>query len=645
MPNGFNGTILHVDLTKGVITAEHPSEDFYRKYMGGSAMGMYYILREMPAGADPLGPDNVLTLMTGVTTGASISGQSRINANAKSPISGGIGDSQGGGFFPAELKFAGVDGLVIKGKSDKPVYLWIKDGQAELRDASHLTGKITGEVDAILKQELGDDKIEILQHGPAAEKGVLYSSLLSMSNRNNGRTGMGLVMASKNLRAVVVRGTQKPAIADSKSLAALNREGPKLMPENPDMDGLGKYGTASVVMPQHSMGTLPTRNYTEGQFEFAEDISGERMYDTVLRGAAEGKQDKLGRDTCYACVVRCKRVVDIKEGAYKVDHYYGGPEYETLSTFGSYCGVRDLAAVSLANQICNQYGVDTIACGATIAWAMECFEHGILTTEDTGGIELRFGNADAMLETLRQIVTGSTAFGRLLGQGSQRAAAKIGRGSEEFLITFKGAEAPAHMPQAKRSLGLIYMVNPFGADHQSSEHDWMIEEGIASDLYMSRLALLGMPDRLAPMSLGPEKVKFAYLTEVFYSMLDSVELCQFVWGPGWTLYGPAETAKMVSAVTGWDVTVDELMTVGARRLNLLRVFNAREGLDRRHDKMPKKFFKALKGEGPTAGIALDPAEMEAALNEYYRLAGWTEEGLPTRETLQKLDLVWAAELM
>jgi aldehyde:ferredoxin oxidoreductase len=644
MPNGYNGKILHVDLTKGTLAVEEPPESFYRTYMGGSAMGLYYILKEMPRGADPLGPENVLTLMTGVTTGAAISGQSRINANAKSPISGGIGDSQGGGFFPAELKFAGFDGIVVKGKASKPAYLWIKDGIAELKDASHLAGRITGEVESTLKKELGEEKAEVLQHGPAAEKGVLFSSLLSMSNRNNGRTGMGLVMASKNLKAVVVRGTKKPTLADSKGLTALNREGPKLMPDNPDMAGLGKYGTASVVMPQHSMGTLPTYNYKEGQFEFADDLSGEKMYDTILRGAAEGKQDKQGRDTCYSCVVRCKRVVEL-EGKYKVDPVYGGPEYETLGTFGSYCGIKDAAAVALANQICNQYGVDTISCGATIAFAMECYENSILTKEDTGGIDLKFGNAEAMLETLRQIVTGSSDFGRLLGQGSERAAKAIGKGADEHLITVKGAEAPAHMPQAKRSLGLIYAVNPFGADHQSSEHDWMIEEGIASDLYMSRLALLGMPDRLGPMSLGPEKVKFAYLTEVFYSMLDSVELCQFVWGPGWTLYGPAETVELVRTVTGWDVTVDELMAVGERRLNLMRTFNAREGLDRKQDKLPKKFYKALKGEGPTAGIALTREEIESALDGYYKLAGWTNDGVPTKARLEKLDLAWAAELL
>ena len=641
---GYNGKILHVDLTLGNLTVETPPESFYRMYMGGSAMGLYYILKEMPKGADALGPQNVLTLMTGVTTGAAISGQSRINANAKSPISGGIGDSQGGGFFPAELKFAGFDGLVITGKSPKPVFLWIKDGETELRDAAHLGGKITGEVDAILKQELADEKIEILQHGPAAEKGVLYSSLLSMSNRNNGRTGMGLVMASKNLKAVVVRGTHKPALADAKALTAINREGPKMLPENGDMAGLAKYGTASVVMPQNSMGTLPTHNYNESSFEFAEEISGEKLYDVYLRGAEQGKQDKQGRDTCYSCIVRCKRVVEL-DGKYKVDQKYGGPEYETIGTFGSYCSIQDMPAIALANQICNEHAVDTIACGATIAFAMECFEKGIITLEQTGGIELNFGDADAMLEVLRQIVTASTPLGKLLGQGSERAAAVWGNGADECLTTVKGAESPAHMPQAKRSLSLIYAVNPFGADHQSSEHDWMIEEGIASDLYMSRLAQLGMEERLPPLSLGKEKVKFAYLTEVFYSMLDSVELCQFVWGPGWTLYGPQDTADMIKAVTGWDVTVDELMKVGARRLNLMRAFNALEGLDRKDDRLPKKFYKALQGEGPTAGIALSHEEVEAALDEYYKLAGWTNDGLPTKAALTDLDLAWAAALI
>lgn len=634
MPYGYTGKILHVDLTNGTLNVETPEEVFYRKYMGGSAMGMYYILRDMPKGADPLGPENVLTLMTGVTTGAAISGQSRINANAKSPISRGIGDGQGGGFFPAELKFAGFDGIVIKGKASKPVYLFINEGNYELRDASHLMGKITGEVDAILKEELGDNRIEVLQHGPGAENGVIFSSIVSMSNRHVGRTGMGAVMASKNLKAVVVRGTKKPEIYDSKALVALNRTGPKILPDNPDMPGLANDGTATVVMFNNAIGCLPTHNYNEGQFEYADDISGERMSETILKE----------RDTCYACVVRCKRVVEIKEGPYKVDPYYGGPEYETMGTFGSYCGIKNQAAVALANQICNQYGVDTIACGATIAFAMECYETGLITKEQTGGIELKFGDADAMLTALDAIVKNEGPLGKILSQGSERAAKVWGNGADEFLITSKGAEAPAHMPHAKRSLGLIYAVNPFGADHQSSEHDPYYEEGVA-DLNLDRLKMIGLGDPQPAYSLTPEKVRFAYNSQLFFSLCDSAELCQFVWGPAWTLYGPQETADMINAVTGWGVTVDELQEVGARRLNLFRVFNAREGFGRKDDKLPKKFFKALKGTGPTSGFTLTQEEIDTAIDEYYKLAGWTTEGVPTPETLKQHDIAWAAEYL
>ncbi len=645
MPYGYHGKILHIDLTRGEFTVEEPPEAFYRKYMGGSAMALDYLLRNIPAGADALSEDNVLTLMTGVTTGAPISGQSRINANAKSPISGGIGDSQGGGFFPAELKFSGFDGLVIRGKSPKPVYLTILDGKVELHDASHLVGKTTGEVEAMLKEALGDDKIEVLQHGPAAENGVRFASLLSMCSRNNGRTGMGLVMASKRLRAVVVRGKQKPELADPQALAALHRLGAKGMQDNPDMENLGTYGTPGVVMPQNAFGTLPTRNYSEGQFEHAEAISGEVMYDTILRGAATGKQDKLGRDTCYACVVRCKRVVEIAEGAYPVHPGYGGPEYETISTFGSYCGIGDLRAISKANEICNSYGVDTIACGATIAFAMECFQKGIIGLEQTGGLDLRFGNAEAMLAALQQIVRNEGVLGKVLAQGSRRAAEIWGNGAEACLITVKGAEAPAHMPQAKRSLALIYVVNPFGADHQSSEHDWLIEEGMTADLYLQRLRMLGFENPLAPMSLDEDKVRFAYLTQLFYSFLDSAELCQFVWGPAWTLYGPEEICSLLRAVTGWEMSVEDILQVGARRLNLMRVFNAREGLSRKDDRLPQKFFQALQGAGPTSGIALDREEIERALEAYYAMAGWTSQGVPTPATLEQLDLAWVAEYL
>ncbi len=629
MPSGYTGNILHVDLTEGTLTTENPPESFYRKYLGGSAMGMHYILKDMKPGADPLGPDNVLTIMLSVTTGAAISGQSRATVNAKSPLVDGIGDSQMGGFFPAEMKFAGFDGLVIKGKSSKPMYLWLNEGKAELRDASHLWGRTTSEVDAILEKELGDDKIEIAQCGPAGEKLSRLASVINMANRAAGRTGMGAVMGSKNLKAVVVRGKSKRLpVADGKAINTLARTGASILDGNADVKGLQEHGTASVLSFQNASGTLPTRNYNEGQFEDFEPISGEVMTETILKE----------RDTCYACTVNCKRVVETEWQGRPVERKHGGPEYETLSTFGSYTGVKDLDAIAYVNKICNEYGLDTIGTGATVAWAMECYENGVFTEVEVG-FPLKFGDAAAMVR-ITEMLAKREGFGNVLAEGSRKAADRLEKG-HDFLITVKGSEAPAHMPQAKRSLGLIYAVHPFGADHQSSEHDPMVEEG-ASDLYMGRLKLLGFEQTLTPRSLGEDKVRFAMKTQHFYSFLDSADLCQFVWGPAWTLYGPQETVDFVKAVTGWnDFSLDELMKVGERRLNMLRVFNAREGLSRKEDKLPKKFFKALKGTGPTADVALTDEEMTKAQDLYYEMSGWDKTtGNPTPETLKRLELEW-----
>jgi aldehyde:ferredoxin oxidoreductase len=633
MPFGYHGKILHVNLTRATIEVETPPESFYRTYMGGGAMGTYYILREVPQGADPLGAENLLTVFDSVVTGASISGQSRINVNAKSPMSGAIGDSQAGGFFPAEFKFAGYDGIVFRGKSPNWVYLTIINGEVKLNDATHLIGKMTGEVDTLLREEVGDPKAQVMQVGPAAEIGVRFSCIVNMANRVNGRTGMGLVMASKNLKAIVVRGKSKPPIADQKALSELNRAGPPRMTTNPDMS-VGAMGTAGVVMFQNMIGTLPTRNYNEGQFEEAEAISGEKLAETILKR----------RDTCFGCIIRCKRVVEITEGKYTADPLYGGTEYETIGTFGSYCGVGDLAAISHAHQICDMYGVDSITCGATIAFAMECFEKGIITKADTGGIDLRFGNTDAMIEVLKQIVTKTGKLGPILAGGSSRAAEQWGNGAEECLVTVKHEECPAHMPQVKRSLALIYAVNPFGADHQSSEHDPYYEEGVAQ-FNLDRLKEIGLGDPQPGRSLTPEKVRFAFLTQCFYSMMDSLTLCQFVYGPTWCLYGPNDTVKMVTAITGWDVTLDELIRLGHRRITLMRTFNAREGFSRKDDKLPKKFYKPLAGVGPSAGVALSKTELDTALDEYYVLAGFTNDGIPTPKTLRRLDIEWAADYL
>jgi len=614
MTHGYHGKILHIDLTKGKFQVEEPDEAFYRKYLGGSALAMHYLLKDMPAKADPLGPDNILVLALSVVTGAGISGQSRMTAAAKSPLTGAIGDSQGGGFFPAELKFAGFDALVIKGKSPKPVYIWIKDGAYELRDASHLWGSIT-----------------------AGENGVRFAGILSNSNRANGRTGMGAVMGSKNLKAVAVRGKTRPSIADKSRLTKLAKWGATNLADS-DIAGLAKYGTNETTGANQASGTLPSYNYNSGVFEGWEKIDGPTMYDTVLKGAAESKQDRLGRDTCYACTVRCKRVVEIKEGPYQIDSHYGGPEYETTSTFGSYCAIDDLAAICKANEICNKYGMDTISCGATISWAYEVFNEGKLTLDDTDGLDLSWGNAESMVKLTEKIAT-REGFGDLLADGSERAAKKIGRGTEEYLITFKGQEAPAHMPRVKRSLAVIYATNPFGADHQSHEHDPAIEDDF--EYYEERLGVLGFSERVETRSLNRGKMRYAVATQRLYSAMDSLNLCQFVFGPAWQLYGPEDIVELVQAVTGWeDFSYADIENVGERRINMMRVFNAREGFDRQQDQIPEKLFKPLKG-GTSDGWKLDKAEVEGALETYYELSGWdAESGNPTSEKLEELGLSW-----
>jgi aldehyde:ferredoxin oxidoreductase len=631
MAMSIAGTVLHVDLTESKLWVEHPDESLYRKYGGGSAMGLHYILKEMTPGTDPLSPGNILTVFSAIPTGLAISGQSRVAVNARSPLTNAVGDSQAGGFFPASLKFAGFDGIVIRGKAKKPVYLLLNNGKAEIKDASHLWGKFTAESEEILKKELDDSRIEVMQIGPAGEKLVRFAAIINMRNRANGRTGMGAVMGSKLLKAIVVQGNQRVEAFDKQEIVRLNRDGIKRLDEVLDVKGLNINGTGDVVPFQNSIGSLPTRNYREGQFDEFEKISGETVTKTIL----------VDRDTCFGCVVRCKRKVETEYEGKKVLPAYGGAEYETLATFGSYCGNNDLASIQFVNQLCNAYGMDTISCGATIAFAMDCFQNGLISQAETGGIDLRFGNGKAVVEMVEKIGR-REGFGDLLAEGSARASEKIGKGAASFLATCKRQEIPAHAPQAKRSLGLVYAVNPFGADHQSSEHDPMYEEG-GSELYFERLAMIGLKSPQVPGSMEDEKVRFAYLTEVFYSALDTYCLCQFVWGPAWTLYGPAEMASMLKAATGWDVDIPELMIVGERRLNMLRVFNAREGFTRGDDRLPEKFFQPLAGTGPTSGMALDEDHFEHEKDVYFKLAGWdNESGNPTRSKLVELGLDWLA---
>lgn len=619
--------ILNINLDKGEILKNKLSSELYRLYPGGSALGVFLALQDLQIGIDPLSPKNNLVFTVSALTGLPISGISRMNVTAKSPLTGGIGDSQAGGFFPMHLKANGYDGIMINGKSKKPVYLYIDGDNIEIRDASKMWGKVTGESEKLIKQDLGRDDIEIAQIGPGGENLVKYACIINMCNRANGRNGMGAVMGSKNLKAVVVgKGkSSKPFNADR--FFALSKSVINRIEENEAIAGLGQNGTDGDLEAFSDEGFLPTRNWNSGYFpEGAKNLTGTTMYNTILKE----------RDTCFSCAVRCKRVVEIPG---LVDPLYGGPEYETVAAFGSYCGVTSLKSVAYANQLCNMYGLDTISCGATIAFAMEAYEKGIINESNTDGIKLTFGNAEALPIIIEKIAK-REGFGDLLAEGSFRYAESLGIEAIDLTVTVKKQELPAHMPQYKPSVGLIYAVNPFGADHQSSEHDvfLVLPEDSRERMRLAQLGILKGYDE--PTIMDNEKVRFAWDTQKFFSILDTLCLCQFVWGPSWELYGPDDIVELCKSGLGWETSLYELMQIGERRINMMRAYNAKEGFTKNDDILPDKIFKPLSG-GPTNGVVLDKESHNIARALYYELAGWnTDTGNPTESTLKKLSLQW-----
>jgi aldehyde:ferredoxin oxidoreductase len=623
--------ILKVNLTNHKITTETLPPEIYRKYPGGSALATYLILKNMPAGVDPLGPENLLVFSVSPLTGLPISGTSRVVVGAKSPLTGGIGDSQAGGFFPATLKANGFDAIMFIGKSETPVYLYIDGENIQLKDAKNIWGNETRRSEEMIKEDLGEQKVDIAQIGPGGENLVKYACILNMCQRANGRTGMGAVMGSKNLKAVAVKRKIRKDIYERDNLLKLAKEATSRLKENEDVAGLGLHGTDGDLAGFSEAGFLPTKNWATGWFpEGADKITGETMSDTIL----------ISRDTCFGCAVRCKRVVEVED---KVDPFYGGPEYETCASFGSYCCVSDLSDVALANQLCNMYGLDTISCGATISFAMECYEKGLITKEQTGGMELKFGDGKVVTK-LVEMIAKREGIGNLLAEGSYKAGLEIGNGAEKYSISVKGQELPAHMPQNKPSVGLIYSVNPFGADHQSSEHDplLMLEEGTKEREWLAKLGVLKVYDD--PYTIDYDKVRFAFDSQCFFSMLDTLCLCQFVWGPSWELYGPDDIINLCRYGIGFETSLFELMRAGERRINMMRYFNEREGFTKTNDTLPQKVFKPFKN-GPAKDIKLDEQEFEWAKDQYYDIAGWDEHtGNPTKGTLKKLGLEWLIEI-
>ncbi len=629
MSRSFHNKILRVNLSRGTIAVEEPDIAYLRRYMGGWNIIADVLLREVPAGADPLGPQNKLIFAPGVLTGLPFSGSSRNAVGAKSPLTGGFGTGDVGGHWPAEFKRSGFDAIIVEGVSPKPVYLWIKDGVAELRDAGHLWGKDTAETWEALQQETGDKRIRVAMIGPGGENMVRYACIMNETKDAAGRTGLGAVMGSKKLKVVVVRGTKPLEAANPEKIQELAQWMAKGVNAGEQAAWAHTYGTGAHIEDMLPTGNLPIRNFRDGEFPNAAEISANTILERV----------GTGMEGCWGCAVRCKKVVRI-EASYQVDEIYGGPEYETIASLGSCCGVDDLAPLCKANALCNAYSLDTISTGVTIAFAMECFEKGLLTLEDTDGIELRFGNGAAVVAAIEKIARREGKLGALLAEGSLRAARAIGHGAERFAMQVKGQEFPMHEPRFKRGLAIGYAVSPTGADHCHALHDSGLgtpdEEGMMANRLLRSMGVL---QPIPVESLGADKVRATLYNTIDQVTMNCLSVCTFV------PWSTDQKIELLRAATGWDVSAFEMFKVGERALTLARAFNAREGFDIKDDTLPERSY------GPTTNGALaqggiDREELHEAVQTYYGMMGWdTQTGDPLIGTLQELDVAWAAEYL
>jgi aldehyde:ferredoxin oxidoreductase len=610
MPYGYTGNILRIDLTTKKYWIEHLEEKFYHTYWGGRVLALYYMLNQMKPHTDPLSPENLLIFAPSVITGAPAPAIPRYTVCAKSPLTGAQGEAEAGGWWGPELKKAGFDAIVIKGSSPTPVYLYIKDGKVEIKDATHLWGKDTGETQKIIKNELADDKIRIAQIGPAGENLVRFANIVNELKHFNGRNGLGAVMGSKKLKAIAVRGTKSIDLYDKEKISQVTKNITKRIMDNPLSRGLRELGTPGVVRPFYEAGCLPSYNWTTGYFKEGENLTAETYNKTILKGTKG----------CYACPIRCKRVVEVNEPGLKVDPAYGGPEYETIASLGSLCGISDLKYIAKANELCNKYTMDTISTGMVIAFAMQCYEEGLFTKEDTGGIELTFGNKEAMLKMIEKIAY-REGLGDLLSQGSYLAAQKIGKGAETFIHQVKRQEIPMHDPRVKTGVGLQYALSDYGADHMKAAHDPFFKD--KDSVGIKEMKGLGILEPVSPIDIG-----------------DILGVCDFGYVPR-SVGTLDELLEIIRATTGWKTTWFELMKLGERSINMARIFNHREGFTSKDDTLPEVFYHNFKN-GPLGGQgAINKEDFQKALRLRYQLMGWDPDtGIPAPAKLIELGLDW-----
>jgi len=631
MPYGYTGQIARINLSDRLISKESFDEAFYKKFLGGRNIAAYLMLKEIPQDANPLGPENKFIVTTSILTGTPIPGSARHTIAAKSPLNGGFGESEGGGFWGPELKFAGYDGLIIEGKADSPVYIFIHNDEISIKDARHLWGKETGDVQDMICQENADEKIRVLQTGIAGENLVKYAAVTNELKHWCGRCGLGAVMGSKNLRAIAVRGTQKVPMKNREKIMEFCKWFASNIKNNEGLSFKAEYGTAGGVVAVDAMGLLPTRNFRKGSFEYAKEIGGEKMHDELL----------TKREGCYSCPVRCKRVVGYKDDSIQIYEEYGGPEFESVGSLGSACEIKDLKYICKANEVCGRLGLDTISTGMTIAFAMECFERGIITEKDSDGIRLEFGNGDALLEMIYRIAK-REGLGNILAEGSLRAAQIIGKGAEKFSMTVKNQEFPAHEPRGKWGVALGYAVSPTGADHLVAAHDPWFEtepdkEHELTYMDVSPMYQYGIREPLPSKSLSTEKIRLFVHLQYLWSLYNVLDLCIFIGVPEYRMTSIDQIVELINNVCGWNLGHWEVVKTGEKGIQMARLFNLKHGVLKDHDTLPDRMFEPLEN-GAQKGTAIDRNEFCKGLEVYYEMMGWDKEGVPTLGKLAELGI-------
>ncbi|MDI6749037.1 MAG: aldehyde ferredoxin oxidoreductase family protein [Rhodocyclaceae bacterium] len=614
---GWTRKVLRVDLTNGTCKAEPLNMEWAQQYLGQRGLATKYFVSEVDPKVDPLSPENKLIMTTGPLTGTAASTGGRYSVVTKGALTGAIACSNSGGFFGAELKFAGWDMIIFEGKSPKPVYLSIENDKAELKDASHLWGKTTWQTEELIKKSHQDPQVRVCSIGRAGENGVLYACVVNDLHRAAGRSGVGTVMGSKNLKAVAVRGTRGVSgIKDFKAFMAATAAGKKVLAENAVTgQGLPKYGTQVLMNVINEIGALPTRNHRDVQFERANRISAEAMHE---KRPTDGKTHLVTNAACFGCTIACGRISRIDETHFSVvnkPEYWGasgGLEYEAAWALGAANGVGDLEALQFANMICNEDGMDPISFGATVGAAMELYELGILTKEDIG-MEAPFGSAQALVE-LAQMTAKGEGFGKELGLGSARLCSKHGR--PELSMGVKKQEFPAYDSRGIQGMGLAYATSNRGACHLRG--------------YTVASEVLGIPVKTDP-HVTEGKAALVKAFQDATAVFDSSGLCIFT-SFAWTL---ADIQPQIAAACEGDWSLEKLNEVGERIWNMERQFNLAAGFTAKDDDLPPRLKTEPAKTGPAKGLVNGLDKMKP---EYYQLRGWDTEGRPTKDTLGRLGL-------